>query len=392
MDSGTWQVNSDSDCASRRKVTDYFAVPGGEFFAGKYNSSYYEYGAGARFTEVTIPAGATITSAILRLVARENDSGTICRTRIHGQASDNPNTFSTKVDFDGRSLTTSYVNWDSIPSWTLNSTYESPDISTIIQEIINRPGWVSGNSIVIFWDDFDNRSDDNGIRDAYTYSGSHAYAPQLSIIWSIPSPPPSTPSGVVHKGWQAKIKMSGIEVGICRSVSVDFESSVEVYYEIENPIMRLIYTQDQSGTIKVSGSMKMAWINPYYLNLLIQRNADGSLPSNTSFDLVLKAANVDAPEIFLYNCRFTKGSISIPANGWLEEEYDFISLGIPDTRQIPADLVEVEPVDWSYFKRFGEVWFWDPDLGNGGGYITNYLVSFPDPGYAQGGGYFTRAL
>jgi hypothetical protein len=51
----------------------------------------------------------------------------------------------------------------------------TPNIAAIIQEIIDRPGWVSGNDIVIIIDP------QNGERDADSYEGDSNDAPLLEI-------------------------------------------------------------------------------------------------------------------------------------------------------------------------------------------------------------------
>lgn len=60
----------------------------------------------------------------------------------------------------------------------------------------------------------------------------------------------------------------------------------------------------------------------------------------------------------------------------------------------------VEPIDWAYFKRQGEVWVADPYLTDGGGYVDSPSgeVYFDEPIgyegganlYASGGAYFNR--
>jgi hypothetical protein len=46
------------------------------------------------------------------------------------------------------------VNWDNtssptLGSWTLKSSYTSPELKTIIQEIVNDTNWTSGNALAI---------------------------------------------------------------------------------------------------------------------------------------------------------------------------------------------------------------------------------------------------
>jgi len=41
------------------------------------------------------------------------------------------------------------VDYDNLPQLVTYDWYDSPDITSIIEEIIGRPGWVSGNDIII---------------------------------------------------------------------------------------------------------------------------------------------------------------------------------------------------------------------------------------------------
>lgn len=130
----------------------------------------------------------------------------------------------------------------------------------------------------------------------------------------------------IFKGWQATIFIQGIPIGCCKNVTVDYDSPIEPYYEIENPNMvHFDSSEDHLGLVTISGTITRAWINTYYLKLLF----GGAVPiiPNAEFDMVLKASDESgAPMLYLYQCRFTKGTINIPANGWLEESYDFIAM------------------------------------------------------------------
>jgi type IV pilus assembly protein PilY1 len=42
------------------------------------------------------------------------------------------------------------VTWNNLPAWTKDNAYQTPDLKTIVQEIVDRPGWQSGNRMVIF--------------------------------------------------------------------------------------------------------------------------------------------------------------------------------------------------------------------------------------------------
>jgi len=118
----------------------------------------FKSGGGMRFLNMTIPPGSTILQAKLKLNAHYTASNTIVKSKIRGDKTINPLTFSNLADYQARTRTTAETLWDNIPAWTAGVEYTSPDFKDTIQEIINLPGWSSGNPIVIFWDDHDDRS------------------------------------------------------------------------------------------------------------------------------------------------------------------------------------------------------------------------------------------
>jgi hypothetical protein len=131
--------------------------------------------------------------------------------------------------------------------------------------------------------------------------------------------------GRIFKGWNAKIFFGDLEIGVAKSVNVDYESSIEPYYGIEDPNIYPVTSVDQLNTINISGSIKRAWLNSYYLRLLLGGSSQ-TLPGTFVFDLRLMASEEGGSPIFyLYNCRFNKGSISISQDGWIEESFDFIA-------------------------------------------------------------------
>jgi len=176
-----------------------FSVEDGAQWAGYWSSAAYKAGGGMRFANVTIPKGATITAAYLTLQARDSHSLTTVNSCIKGEAADNAASFSNVTDFDNRVRTSANVAWDSIPAWTAGIDYNSPEVKTVIQEIINRAGWASGNALVIFWDDFDDRSThtDGVCRVGRSYDGTTTKCARLHIEYSSQPPePPDAPTPV----------------------------------------------------------------------------------------------------------------------------------------------------------------------------------------------------
>ncbi|WP_095045564.1 hypothetical protein [Candidatus Promineifilum breve] len=102
---------------------------------------------GLRFVNVTIPAGSTINSAGLTVILPSASFDDPDLT-IWGQDSDDAATFTTTAnDVSGRTATTATTLWTAGNIGTGAKT--SPSLAGIIQEIINRAGWASGNDIAL---------------------------------------------------------------------------------------------------------------------------------------------------------------------------------------------------------------------------------------------------
>ncbi len=171
----------------------------GHIVAGYSSAVVQKRGSGMRFLNVSISKGATIDSAYLTLRASITLSAATVNTRLVGEDADNAATFSTLANYQARrgtvvgganndNITTAVVDWDAIAGWTLNADKNSPSIVSVIHEIVSRDGWSSGNAMVIYWDDYDNRSTAaaNVARAAYSYDGSATFAPKLVVTFTFP--------------------------------------------------------------------------------------------------------------------------------------------------------------------------------------------------------------
>ncbi len=230
----TWQVAASADdCARTYITTSYWSKITTYFYAGYDNNSNQDFGSAARFLNVTIPAGSTITLANLIVTCKQVTSATAVNTRLRAQADINPATFSDAADFDARTWTTAYVNWDAIPAWTLGTEYTSPDIKAAIQEVINLANWASGNPLTILWDDFQKRSTQvSGTeRLSYSYDGSTTTAPKLVITYTPPTttPPPTWTAGKVGGALQFDGVNDYVNVANSTSLGITSEITLEAW-------------------------------------------------------------------------------------------------------------------------------------------------------------------
>lgn len=144
---------------------------------------------GMRFGSVDIPAGATVSLATIQFQVDESDSGAT-NLIFHAEAAANPQSFtSSSGDISSRGLTTASTTW-APPPWSgpgsAGPDQKTPDLAAIIQEIVDRPGWASGNAIVII-------VSGNGERTAESYDGDQQGAPLLEIDFSTQPPVPNDP-------------------------------------------------------------------------------------------------------------------------------------------------------------------------------------------------------
>lgn len=132
---------------------------------------------GLRFQDIQVPQGATIVTAALSLVISEgakNDAEGL----FYAEDVDNAVTFGgTDGNIDTRTTTGVSVSWTANDLGITGATAVSPNIGPVIQEVLDRAGWASGNSLVIL---YVHNSDIDKLQIAAFEHATHA-APLLTI-------------------------------------------------------------------------------------------------------------------------------------------------------------------------------------------------------------------
>lgn len=151
--SGTTFNNRYLDSSARPLIG--FGVDHNPFFPfdQKRLSSY------VRWTNVTIPNGATIVSAKMTIdtlfsnSAFGHSSGS-ANCDIAGEDADDATTLTSASQADGLTRSSATVAYShSIGDHTSGDAIESPSITSIVQEIVNRTGWSSGNALQVLFDE-----------------------------------------------------------------------------------------------------------------------------------------------------------------------------------------------------------------------------------------------
>ncbi len=132
---------------------------------------------GMRFTGVRILPGTRIARAWLQFQVDETSAASTLVT-IQGELGANAPGFSTTPgSISSRPRTAAAVAWD-VPPWTsvggTGAAQRTPDITAVIQEIVDRPGWAVGNAVVVL-------VTGTGTRVAEAYDGSRGGAALLHV-------------------------------------------------------------------------------------------------------------------------------------------------------------------------------------------------------------------
>lgn len=169
-DDATWFTGQSGDLGLASSV----------LILGRVGSDYHSV---IRFPSVAIPFGSTILSAVLTLRCPTTDNtGLTCNGTISGEDTDTAAEITTCAQAEALVLTSANVAWNDIPAWTQGTFYDTPSLTEIIQEIVNRAGWVSGNNLRLVLRN--NASSSLAFRYGSPYdSGNAAYYPKLVITY-----------------------------------------------------------------------------------------------------------------------------------------------------------------------------------------------------------------
>jgi hypothetical protein len=135
---------------------------------------------GMRFDGVEIPQGATIVSAYVQFQV-DKTSSEATSLLIEGEAADDALTFtSVSKNISVRPRTGASVVWVPVPWTTVGEAgpdQQTPGLAPVIQEIVSRPGWTTGNALALI-------ISGSGRRVAEPYDGLSSAAPLLHVEYS----------------------------------------------------------------------------------------------------------------------------------------------------------------------------------------------------------------
>lgn len=155
---------------------------------------------GLRFRSINAPNSSTIQSAYIQFTTDETKQSGSLDLSVEGVASDNPSSWSGSYAVSSATKTTQNITWQP-PNWNnvgSKGANERVDVTSIVQELVNRSGWTSGNAMAFAI----SHVIGSGVRTAE--SGTSAGAPELFIQWDSGGSPNATADGDTVQEWYDK--------------------------------------------------------------------------------------------------------------------------------------------------------------------------------------------
>jgi hypothetical protein len=135
--------------------------------------------------QLQLAHGLHIVDARLIFRAYSQSAGPVT-LRLRAEASDSASEFAKTERFDlsSRSKTASSVIWSPSDWISAGEEYETPDLSPLLNELVQRYGWTEDSSVVIFietvLDDCANYAGDSGLHEDDAYA---THSPRVSVSW-----------------------------------------------------------------------------------------------------------------------------------------------------------------------------------------------------------------
>lgn len=207
---------------------------GSSLLVGDPSPSDYDRSLYARFPGIAISKNSDITTpanTYLTLTGLGLDSPAPNPIRIYGILQPNPTVPANNTDIRSRPRTLNYVDW--VHTTNAGGTpYNSPDMSAIVQELVDQTAWTSGNAMMFTVEDTVN-SDVDGALSFYSYDNDPTKAPSFHVEYDA-APPITDPTLLLMMGGNSNDdgftvsckSINSTTAAVEASVNADMSSSV----------------------------------------------------------------------------------------------------------------------------------------------------------------------
>ena len=297
---------------------------------------------GVRFNGVNIPQGAGISNAYIQFAAAQANSIATVVT-IEGQGVDDAPSFTTSLnDITSRARTTASVQWSPAP-WIggdAGPAQRTANVAPIIEELVNRAGWVQGNSLAFILSGA-------GERVATSYNTSPNAAPILHVEY-MSEPAANTAPGVT-------ITAPASDPNAIAGNPITFTGAATDAEDDDATLTAAIaWTSDPDGSIGIGGSFTTTTLSVGVHTITATVTDGGGLATAAQVTVTVNAANT-APGV----------TITAPASDPNGTAGDPITFTGAATDAEDDDTALTAAIAWTS----------DPDgsIGTGGSFTTSTL-------------------
>ncbi len=252
----------------------------------------------SRFASVGIDQGTTIDIAHITVEASgTGNDGAGTRTNIFFEDEDNAVSPTTQPEHAADVRTTAFTAWDN-ENFVINVPTNSPSIVSVVQEVVNRVGWLSNNAMMLLWDN--DASDASKVYEIHTYDGNPDDAILLHIEFSLWT---NTTPSITNK---ITTEETTLNIAYSRSFSAtDPDTNQTLQWELN--------TTDAPFTIRVvNGQNRTTFVNAtpnilgtFFINVTVGDNATtGNATDFVNYTLVVAEPLVPIPTTVIERALF----------------------------------------------------------------------------------------
>ncbi|WP_439100690.1 PilC/PilY family type IV pilus protein [Congregibacter sp.] len=216
---------------------------------------------GLRFDGLDVPRGATISEAYLLFTA-ERDFTSQYDLEIGVELSGDTSTFTAAPgNITNRDLSTERVSWEGSMTHSSGDTFQSPDISSLVEQVAGRNDWCGGNALSLVV------NGDSGQLPVWAFEGSASLAPRLVVKYEYDSITPgsscflrtlsrtigSSNDDAEETGSRARTSSDDLDLERGSVVGLRFSDvAVPRNATILNAYIELVSDEDDSGTTNMT--------------------------------------------------------------------------------------------------------------------------------------------
>ncbi|MCH9697525.1 MAG: hypothetical protein K0U68_05405, partial [Gammaproteobacteria bacterium] len=279
---------------------------------------------GLRFEDVGVPQGATITDAYIEFSAASAGSDATSLVVSAENVDDSSTGFTTtagNISARAANSTSATVTWDPVEAWVQGEHYLTPDLKTVVQEVVGRSGWCGNNAMTFFIEG------GSGLREAVSYEGDTAAAPVLHVNYDEDT---VSANACINQTFQAQVASGNDDAEQASDGTMDLSSSdLELTQESTNQIVGMRF-----NNIKIPQGTT---ILEAYLDFTAKDGASGSSSLTFQGEKVADSVtfSTNSNDLSTANRPRTSASVSWSPAAWVASE----TYTSPDIKSVIQEIV-----------------------------------------------------